>query len=112
MEDARQDVKSGEITQAARDATIEGVDVRQGQFLALLDGKPRAAGDDLNPVLVDLVGHADVPTGGLVTLYWGEMLSSDDAESASQALQEAYDGLDVEVVHGGQPHYEFIISIE
>ena len=112
MEDARQEVKSGEITRAARDATIEGVDVRQGQFLALLDGKPRAAGDDLNPVLVDLVGHADVPPGGLVTLYWGEMLSESDAESASQALQQAYDGLDVEVVHGGQPHYEFIVSIE
>ena len=112
MEDARQEVSTGEITRAARDATVEGVDVREGQFLALLDGKPRAAGDELNPVLVDLVGHADVPPGGLVTLYWGEMLSSSDAESASQALQEAYDGLDVEVVHGGQPHYEFIVSIE
>ena len=112
MENARQEVKSGEITRAARDASIEGVDVRQGQFLALLDGKPRAAGDDLNPVLVDLVGHADVPSGGLVTLYWGEMLSSDDAESASQALREVYDDLEVEVVHGGQPHYEFIVSIE
>ena len=112
MEDARREVKSGEITRAARDASIEGVDVRQGQFLALLDGKPRAAGDDLNPVLVDLVGQADLQLGGLVTLYWGEMLSSADAESASQALQEVYDDLEVEVVHGGQPHYEFIVSIE
>ena len=103
MEGARQEVKSGEITRAVKDATIEGVDVRQGQFLALLDGKPRAAGDDLNPVLVDLVGQADVPSGGLVTLYWGEMLSSDDAESASQALQEAYDGLDVEVHQAVSP---------
>ena len=112
MEDARQEVKSGEITRAARDATIEGVDVQQGQFLALLDGKPRAAGDELNPVLVDLISHADLQPGGLVTLYWGEMLSSADAESASQALQEVYDNLDVDVHHGGQPHYEFIISIE
>ena len=112
MEVARNAVVSGEITRAARDASIEGVDVRQGQFLALLDGKPRAAGDDLNPVLIDLVGEADVPSGGLVTLYWGEMLSSDDADSASQALQEAYDGLEVEVHRGGQPHYEFIVSIE
>ena len=112
MEAARNAVVSGEITRAARDATIEGVEVREGQFLALLDGKPRAAGDELNPVLVDLVSHADLQPGGLVTLYWGEMLSSADAESASQALKAVYDGLDVEVVHGGQPHYEFIISIE
>ena len=55
---------------------------------------------------------AGVTTESLVTLYWGEMLSSKDAESASQALQEVYDDLEVEVVHGGQPHYEFIVSIE
>ncbi len=112
MEDARQEVKSGEITRAARDASIEGVEVRQGQFLALLDGKPRVAGDDLNRVLVGLVGEAGVSAGDLVRVFWGEMLSSDDADSASQALQEVYDGLDVDVHHGGQPHYEFIISIE
>ncbi len=112
MEAARNAVVSGEITRAARDATIEGVEVREGQFLALLDGKPRAAGDELNPVLVDLVSHADLQPGGLVTLYWGEMLSSADAESASQALKAVYDGLEVDVHHGGQPHYEFIISIE
>ena len=112
MEDARREVKSGEITRAARDASIEGVDVRQGQFLALLDGKPRAAGDDLNGVLVDLIGGAGVTAENLVTLYWGEMLSSADAESASQALQAVYDDLEVDVHHGGQPHYEFIVSIE
>ena len=112
MEDARQEVKSGEITRAARDATIEGIEVREGQFLALLDGKPRASGDGLNRVLVDLVGEAGVSAGDLVRLFWGEMLSSSDAESASQALQDVYDDLDVELVHGGQPHYEFIVSIE
>ena len=112
MEDARQEVKSGEITRAARDATIEGVNVRQGQFLALIDGKPRASGDELNPVLVDLVGEADVSKGDAVRLYWGEMLSSADGESASQALKAVYDGLEVDVHHGGQPHYEFIVSIE
>ena len=112
MEDARQEVKTGEITRAARDASIEGVEVREGQFLALLEGKPRAACDELNRVLVELVAQVDLQPGNLVTLYWGEMLSWDDAESASQALQEVYDDLDVEVVHGGQPHYEFIVSIE
>ena len=112
MEEARQEVKTGEITRAARDASIEGVEVREGQFLGLLEGKPRASGDELNPVLVELLAEVDLQPGGLVTLYWGEMLLSADAESASQALQEVYDDLDVEIVHGGQPHYEFIISIE
>jgi dihydroxyacetone kinase-like predicted kinase len=112
MEEARQEVKTGEITRAARDASIEGVEVQEGQFLALLEGKPRASGDELNPVLVELLAEVDLQPGNLVTLYWGEMLSPNDAESASQVLQEVYDDLDVEVVHGGQPHYEFIVSIE
>ena len=112
MEEARQEVKTGEITRAARDASIEGVEVREGQFLGLLEGKPRASGDELNPVLVELLAEVDLQPGSLVTLYWGEMLSSSDAESAAQALQDVYDDLDVEVVHGGQPHYEFIVSIE
>ena len=112
MEEARQEVKTGEITRAARDAAIEGVEVREGQFLALLDGRPRAAGDELNQVLVDLVTEVDLQPGNLVTLYWGEMLSSSDAESAAQALQDVYDDLEVELIDGGQPHYEFIVSIE
>ena len=112
MEDARQEVKTGEITRAARDASIEGVEVREGQFLALLEGKPRASGVELNRVLVELVAQVDLQPGNLVTLYWGEMLSSSDAESASQALQDVYDDLEVELIDGGQPHYEFIVSIE
>ena len=112
MEDARKEVSTGEITWAVKDASIEGVEVREGQFLGLLEGKLRAAGDELNRVLVELVGQADVPPDSHVTLYWGDMLSSTDTRSASQALQDVYDDLDLEVVRGGQPHYEFIVSIE
>ena len=79
---------------------------------AALPAAPAAGEDDLTPVLVDLVGQADLQPRGLVTLYWGDMLSSDDAASASQSLKAVYDGLQVDVHHGGQPHYEFIVSIE
>ena len=112
MEEERSEVKTAEITWVPRTASIEGIDVREGQFLGLLDGKPRAASYDLNRVLVDLVGEAGPEPGGRVTLYWGKMLSPTDARVAWQALQDVYDGFEVEVHHGGQPHYEFIISIE
>ena len=112
MEDARQEVKTGEITRAVRDVTLDGVDVREGQFLALLEGKPRAAGDDLNRVLVDLIREAGDSPDLYVTLYWGDTLSSADVESAAQALRNVYDDIELEVVRGGQPHYQFIVSIE
>ena len=112
MEAGRHEVKSGEITRAARNASIEGVDVRQGQFLGLLDGRPSSAGDNLNQVLVDLVSEAGVSAGDTVRLFWGDMLSPKDAESASLALKQEFSGLEVQIIQGGQPHYEFIVSIE
>ena len=112
MEEERSEVKTAEITWMPQTATTEGVDVREGQFLGLLEGRPRTAGDDLNRVLVDLVGEAGPEPGGRVTLYWGKMLSPTDAKAASQALQDVYDGFEVEVLRGGQPHYQFIVSIE
>ena len=112
MEEERSEVKTAEITWVPRTASIEGIDVREGQFLGLLDGKPCTADDDLNRVLVHLVGEAGPEPGGRVTLYWGKMLSPTDAKAASQALQDVYQGFEVEVHQGGQPHYEFIVSIE
>lgn len=112
MEEARNAVTTGEITRAVRDATTEGVEVREGQLIGLLDGRLRVAGDELDRVLIDLVGEADVGPGGMVALYWGAMLSAADAESAAETLRNVYGDLEVQVYRGGQPHYEFLISIE
>ncbi len=112
MEAARTAVTTGEITEAVRDATIDGVEVREGQFIGLIDGKLRVAGTTLHEELIGLVREAEVEDGSLVTLYWGSMLTPSDADSAAEALRNVYDGIEVEVIQGGQPHYQFIISIE
>jgi DAK2 domain fusion protein YloV len=112
MQDARASVVSGEITEAVRDVTIDGVEVRKGQLIGLIDGKLRVAGTNRNHVLIDLLGATEVEDGSLVTLYSGAMLTPSEADSAAEALRNVYDGVEVEVVQGGQPHYHFIISIE
>ena len=107
------EVKSGEITRAVRDASMDGVAVREGQYIGLLDGSLVATGDGLQETLLDLIGKAEVTDDTHIRLFHGVMVSESDANDCAKAIQEEYHPWETpEVVYGGQPHYEFIISIE
>ena len=71
MRDMLPSVRSGEVGRAVRDARFGGTAVRAGQAIGLLERKLVAAGDDSTSVLLDLLRHAEVLEGALVTLYWG-----------------------------------------
>ncbi|HEX9641472.1 MAG TPA: DAK2 domain-containing protein, partial [Candidatus Krumholzibacteria bacterium] len=112
MEQAMCAVRTGEICAAVRDSMAEGVQVREGQIIGLLDRKLLVAGDDANGVLVSLLQRAGVTDGNLITLYWGAPLREEDAEAAKQMLEEAFEDAEVDIVAGGQPLYHYIVSIE
>lgn len=105
-------VKAGEITRAVRDASMDGVAVREGQYIGLLDGSLVATGDGLQETLLDLIGKAEVTGRTEIKLFHGVMVSESDAKDCAKAIQEEYHPWETVVVYGGQPHYEFIISIE
>ncbi|MBI2872093.1 MAG: DAK2 domain-containing protein [Chloroflexi bacterium] len=105
-------VRSGEITTAVRDSTIGPWQVREGQCMGFLDGELVAVTDTPSEALMTLLGAAQVPEGGLVTLYWGGDLSSEQTEEAVRQVRERWPGVETELVHGGQPFYHFIVSIE
>jgi len=112
MSEALQTVTTIEIAQAVRRSQMNGTRIRKGQFIAIINDKELAAAGDL---LVDVVLTA-VRTNArteseLVTLYAGaEIDESTSTEIADRIRAEM--GIEVEVVNGGQPHYQFIISIE
>ena len=113
IESELDDVKSGEITRAVRDSSMDGVAVREGQYIGLLDGSLVATGDGLQETLLDLIGKAEVTGDNHIRLFRGVMVSESDADDCVKAIQNVYDALETpEVVYGGQPHYDFIISIE
>jgi dihydroxyacetone kinase-like predicted kinase len=57
--------------------------------------------------------HAAAPeAGSLVTLYWGDDISEEEANDAVESLRTAHPGTEVEAIHGGQPHYHYLVSIE
>ncbi len=113
MDEGVKSVRTIEVTTAVRDAALDGIDVAEGQCIGLLDGDLVVAGDDLLSALIDLVGkcHAGV-AGSLLTLYWGGGVEEAEASDAAQRISDAYPGLELELVWGGQPHYPYIGSLE
>jgi len=105
-------VKTGEITVATRTVEIDGVNVEQGQVIALLDGKLVCSAKTVEEACMDLLEKAEAKDYELITLFYGEDLSATEANRISDKVREAYPGQEIEVQDGGQPHYQFIISVE
>jgi DAK2 domain fusion protein YloV len=99
-----------EVTRAIRDATVDGERVRQGEAMALLDGRVVAHGDDDVAVLVDAARR--LTEAEIFTLYGGADVDEERVEHAAQRLRVACPRVSVEVAHGGQPHYPFIVAAE
>ena len=112
MSSAIHDLQSAEITTATRSVEIDGVSVEEGQVIGLLNGKLACSGDTLEEVLMDTLATAQAEESELITLYYGEELTAEGANSLSSEINGKYPDLEVEVHRGGQPHYQIILSIE
>ena len=111
MNEALETIRDGAVFRATRDVSIGGVDVVEGQYTGLVDGSVKVSGKNLEAVLIETVGGS-AQDGELVTIYWGADISEERANDLAARLEEAVPGVEVEPVDGGQPHYEFLFSIE
>jgi dihydroxyacetone kinase-like predicted kinase len=112
LTDAARRVQTVAVTEAIRDATIGRRKVKRGQTIALdPDDGLVAAGRDRARVVLDAV-RAFEPGFELVSLYYGDGADLAEAESMSNRIADALPGIEVEVRHGGQPHYRYLISAE
>jgi DAK2 domain fusion protein YloV len=105
-------VITGEITVATRSVEIDGVKVKEGQVIALLDGKLVASSKTVEKGVLDFLKKAKAEEHELVTLYYGEEMKHSEANQIADVVREKYPALEIEVQDGGQPHYQFIISVE
>ncbi|MFH1140477.1 MAG: DAK2 domain-containing protein [Chloroflexota bacterium] len=112
MQEAAAGVRSGEVTRAVRSTSVSGVSVRQGEAIAMLDDKLVASCATAGEALQKLCMSAAPGAGALVTLYWGGDTQEQEAQEAAVAIQSSCPGVEMEVVHGGQPHYDYLVSIE
>jgi hypothetical protein len=112
MTRAIEQVRTGEITVATRSVEIEGVKVETGQVIALLDGKLVASAGSVEEGILAFLEKVNAREHELVTLFYGENMTHVDANRIADVIRDKYSNLEVEVQEGGQPHYQFIISVE
>jgi DAK2 domain fusion protein YloV len=105
-------VKTIEITRAIRSTKVNGLKIKRKQPIALLDGELLAADNTSEDVINKILGELDLAKAEVLTIYYGEDASPDEAEQIGSNITEKYPDLQIEVVRGGQPHYDYIISVE
>jgi DAK2 domain fusion protein YloV len=112
MEQAAASIQTAEITVAIRDARLNGVQVREGQIIAVLNGVLEVAGEEELAVIDEVIRRMGAADLELITIYYGEEVTSAEAETLAQHIQTDYAAQEVELVYGGQPYYRFIFSAE
>ena len=105
-------VKSGEITYAVRDTVIDDKEIKENDYMGIGDDGLLAVGAELNETLFAMIDELVDEESGIISLYYGEDVSEEDAQALADQLQEKYEDLEVEVNDGGQPIYYYILSVE
>jgi uncharacterized protein len=112
MSAALQDVVTGEITTATRSVEIDGVHVTEGEVIALLNSNLVLAASDIMEACLGLLEKAEAENHELITLFYGNGINQEEINHIADSIRAAYPNQEIELQEGGQPHYQFIISIE
>jgi DAK2 domain fusion protein YloV len=112
MEAALGVVRTIEVTRAARSTSVDGVEVETGQAIAIVDDKLTLAAESPEDALIEALRGLAGGGTSLVTMYYGAETAQSDATSLAARIRESFPGHEVDVVRGGQPHYQYIASLE
>ncbi|MBM7094131.1 DAK2 domain-containing protein [Bacillus sp. H-16] len=112
MTDAMTDVKTGEVTYAVRDTSLNGVEIKKGDFMGIEGKKIITTGPEVQEVAKDLLDTMVDEDSEIITIIHGVDRSEEEAEALVSYLEERYKDVEVEVHNGNQPLYSYIISVE
>lgn len=105
-------VKSGQVTFAVRDTVMNGIEIREGNIIGIAEKELIAAGDEVDEVTKKLVEKLVDEDSAIITLFYGEDVTEEQAEELRGELEEKFEDIDVELYYGGQPLYYYLISVE
>ena len=112
MKDAKSNVRTIEITRAVRGAHLNGLNIKKKQAIGLLDGELLVAGKSPLDILTKMLAKLDLTNTEIITIYYGVDTEAAEAEEVNASIREQYPRLQIEVIQGGQPYYNYIVSIE
>lgn len=105
-------VKTGQVTYAVRDTSMDGKEIKQNDIMGIGDKTILSVGKDIEGTTLDMLSQLIDDDSELISVYYGEDVSDEDVKSLTAKLEEAYPDLDLEVHSGGQPIYYYIVSVE
>ena len=112
MTEEVQRVATGQVTYAVRDTMIDNQEIHQGDFMGIGDKGILAVGTDLQSVAFNMVQKMMSDEFELISIYYGDVITKEQAQRLADQVQAEYSGCDVELQFGGQPIYSYIISAE
>ncbi len=112
MKEAMSMVKSGEVTYAVRDTSIDGKEIKTGDFMGISDDGIKSVGTDITEVVKELVKEMAYDGSELISVYYGQDVNNEEAEKLVKALSDTYPDYEIELHPGDQPVYYYILSVE
>ena len=112
MNDEIKQVKTGQVTYAVRDTVIEDKEIKEGDYMGIGDNGILSVGGAVFSVTLEMIREMMDDSLELISIYYGEEVSEEDAEALKAKVEEAYPSCDVELQFGGQPIYYYIVSAE
>ena len=112
MLEAVSNVKSGQVTYAVRDTSIDGKAIHEGDIMGIGDKGLVSVGNDISDVTFDLIKDAVDEDSELISIYYGTDVKKEDAEAFAARVEESFPDCDVQNYYGGQPIYYYIVSVE
>ncbi|MDD3340247.1 MAG: DAK2 domain-containing protein [Lachnospiraceae bacterium] len=105
-------VKTGQVTYAVRDTHIDDKEIHEGDIMGIGDHGILAVGKDIIGVTKEMLTELVDEESELISVYYGEEFSQDEAEALGADLEKLYPDCDVEINYGGQPIYYCVVSVE
>ena len=105
-------VKTGSVTYAVRDTEMDGIEIKEGNMLGLIEGKINKVGEDYFKVAEDVLESMIDEDSELITIFYGKDVDESKIEEFTEKLEEKYEECDVQLYKGDQPLYYFIMAVE
>ena len=105
-------VKTGQVTYAVRDTSLDGKEIHEGDYMGIGDSAILSVGTDMPEVLKDLLAQLVDEESSFISVFYGEDISEEDANAFGAYIEETYPDCEVDVTYGGQPIYYYVLSVE
>ena len=112
MLNATEEIRTGEVTHAVRSTSVDEIQIKKGETIGILDGELVTSGKTTEGIVLDLLDRISPEEDNIITIYRGVEAPQEDMSRIEQAVKSAHPKVELEIQYGGQPHYDYILSVE